>query len=231
MRVHAIALFLALFAALGCKNPGLYRYLSPSDPGSSNEAIPSTQTPYSSRWSWTIAKTPHVIQVAETPPMELVYLINYAASREEISFRVPPFTYIKFIIENRSDTPLKVNLFQSRFSGAGERNFLPVDEKKFQKLYTSAAYSGYDYKAVSTMYTSKHSEFTAGKKPSEMKKTPPGEECIIEPGHSAFQIIPFQKFSEGSRIYTLYLPESLGLEPVEFHYKTIRLQGAPEKLP
>ena len=221
-----------LFLSNGCGNPGLYRYLSPVDPKIPNVAAPVPGSAYSARWEYPVFKKNHsVVKIAEAHPLELPYLIAYSDPALEVAFRVPPFTYIKFIVENQGETPLEIDLFESHFTGAGGRIFRPVTEESFRKLYTSGAYSHYDYKVISAMYISKHAEISPQEKVQEMTKLSPGEKSVIPPGRAAFQIIPFEKFSEGSLIYRLKLPASLGSEPLEFHYKTIRVEGPLEKLP
>jgi hypothetical protein len=123
---------------------------------------------------------------------------------DDISFRIPQFTFLEFFIDNKSGGDVSVNLFSAQLTDS-EDNPVPIFlSGEFTKNYTSVAYANFHYEKIFSFYIT-HYKDAEPKKGFFYEKFSPGKIATVKPGYSGLQIIPFSRISERSLKYTLTL--------------------------
>lgn len=194
MRKHAIPLIFIL----QCGNPGLNQYLITKSGESPKSEKPDKIQLYEKDKLKIILETPDAESIDE-------FADKLSIATQQKYYRLPDLTYFRIRIINNRDSSVKINLFNAVFRSEYGNLYTPLKKSEYQKRFTSIAYERFPYDSMYSFYVTR----TGNKKPEGenifLEKVLPEQTVEISADEEGHQLLPFEFFDPGSRLYSFLL--------------------------
>lgn len=200
-----------IFFLFSCGNPAIIRYIEPVNP-LIKEHPGGYKNPLNHKFK-IFEKDGISIYIKNVTSQDIDQTLK-AGNNNNISYRIPAITYIKFIIQNESTKDININFFNTRLINNDNKEFKVLQSTDFTREFTSAAYQNFHFEKIFSFYVNLYVQ----KPPKNgyfYEKNNPGVLAKIRQGYTAEQIVPFQRISENFLEYTL------SLEISDLHEKII----------
>lgn len=208
--------FALLLAFLACGNPDLRQYLVSRSSGGDKSDKAEKVTLYDKN-------NLKIILEATDPEAIDEFAENLRIAAQQKYYRLPDLTYFRIRVLNKRDNAITLNLFSSVFKNELGTVFQPLGKTDYQKRFTSIAYERFPYDSLYSFYVVRSGD----KKPEGdniyIEKVLPEKAVEISADEEGYQLLPFEFFDPGARLYKFILvisPE----EKIEktFYYRTVR---------
>jgi len=211
-----ITLIGVILTGFGCGNPAIYRIYTP---GTENGQQQTTSSIAERRDEPLLLYKKGGIELyMKNVTIEDFQTIIKATDSESSDYRLPYFTYLKFIVKNSSGNTISAPFFNSYLADKQGNRYTPQTDADIEKHYTSIAYSNLDYNLLFSLYVTSPPRKGKGIY-TIISRFPPGKDSFIPDTLSGEQIIPFKRTPEETRNFTLHLVlNGQNLEiPVDYH--------------